>query len=80
MLNFAVHCSQGVSFLRSIELPSDSYDDAFICQLVDSCIEEIGRENVLQVITDSICLQAISAKMLATKRPIIFWTLRCKLH
>lgn len=41
MLNFAVHCSQGVSFLRSIELPPDRFDDAFICQLVDSCIEEI---------------------------------------
>lgn len=51
MLNFGVHCSQSMSFLCFIELPSDSFDEALIGQLVDSYIEEIGHENVAHVIT-----------------------------
>ncbi|XP_062205219.1 uncharacterized protein LOC133907228 [Phragmites australis] len=73
MLNLAVHCSQGVSFLRSVQLSSDICDDAFVCQLVDSCIEEVGQQNVVQVITNN-NLEMIAVKMLTAKRPNIFWT------
>jgi len=79
MLNLAVDCSHGVSFLRSIELPSDHYDQAFVCRLVDSCIEEIGEKNVVQVIGD-VGIEKTGAN-LPRKRPNIFWTLVCcKFH
>jgi len=52
MLNLAVHCSLGVCFLRSIQLPSGSCGQALLLQLVDSCIEEVGEKNVVQVITN----------------------------
>ncbi|RLN19311.1 hypothetical protein C2845_PM02G17820 [Panicum miliaceum] len=68
LLNLAVHCSQGVSFLRSIELPSGKYDEAFTCQLVDSCIEEVGEKNVVQIITNT------NSEMVVAKRPNLFWT------
>lgn len=69
MLNLAVHCLQGVSFLRSVLLSSDIYDEAFLCQLVDSCIEEVGEKNAVQVITNT-----HSTEMMVAKRPNIFWT------
>ncbi|CAD6342359.1 unnamed protein product [Miscanthus lutarioriparius] len=72
MLNLAVDCSHGVSFLRSIELPSGSYDQAFVCRLVDSCIEEIGEKNVVQFIGD-VGIEKTGAN-LPRKRPNIFWT------
>ena len=72
MLNLAVDCSHGVSFLRSIELPSGSYDQAFVCRLVDSCIEEIGEKNVVQVIGD-VGIEKTGAN-LPRKRLNIFWT------
>ena len=72
MLNLAVDCSHGVSFLRSIELPSGSYDQAFVCRLVDSCIEEIGEKNVVQVIGD-VGIEKTGAN-LPRKRPNVFWT------
>lgn len=72
-LNLAVHCSQGVSFLRSIRLPSDRDDESYVFELVDSCIEEIGENGVVQVITD-INPKMKSARMLTEKRPNIFWT------
>ncbi|CAL4932689.1 unnamed protein product [Urochloa decumbens] len=73
MLNLAVHCSQGVSFLRSILLPSDSKSDAYVFQLVDSCVEEVGEKNVVQVVTN-INSQLKEAKMFTAKRPNMFWT------
>ncbi|KAL6841160.1 hypothetical protein ACP4OV_029129 [Aristida adscensionis] len=74
-INLAVHCPQGVSFLRSIHLsPNDfNYNEERICQLVDSCIEMVGVENVVQVISD-IHPETMGAKMLTAKRPNIFWT------
>jgi hypothetical protein len=73
MLNLAVHCSQGVSFLRSILLPSDGKSEAYVFKLVDSCIEEVGEKNVVHVVTN-INSQQREAKMLTAKRPNIFWT------
>jgi len=73
VLNMAVHCSQGVSFLRSTLLPSDRDFESYIFELVDSCIEEVGENNVVQVVTD-IHSEMRSAKMLTDKRPNIFWT------
>ena len=73
ILNLAVHCSQGLSFLRSIRLPSDRDNESIVFELVDSCIEEIGENSVVQVITE-INPTMKSAKMLTKKRPNIFWT------
>ncbi|TVU07229.1 hypothetical protein EJB05_47274 [Eragrostis curvula] len=70
MLNLSVHCPQGLSFLRSVELDQDSYPEAYVYQLVDSCIEEVGDKNVVQIVT------GIHSEMesLNAKRPNIFWT------
>ncbi|CAN6294012.1 unnamed protein product [Urochloa humidicola] len=73
ILNLAVDCSLGVSFLRSVQLPSDSCDQTLVFQLIDSCIEEVGEKNVVQIVTD-IHSAMKSAKMLTAKRPNIFWT------
>lgn len=35
VLNLAVHCSQGVSFLRSIRLSSDGDDESYVFELID---------------------------------------------
>jgi hypothetical protein len=73
VLNLAVHCSQGVFFLRSVCLPSDGDDESHVVELVDSCIEEVGENSVVQVVTD-INSKMLSARMLIEKRPNIFWT------
>ena len=71
VLNMAVHCSQVVCFLRSVRLPSDRDFESSIFELVDSCIEEVGENNVVQVVTD-IRSEMRSAKILTEKRPNIF--------
>jgi hypothetical protein len=73
MLNLAVHCSQGVFFLRSVRVPSDGSYESYIAEQVDSCIEEVGVSSVVQVVTD-INSEMLSARMLIEKRPNIFWT------
>ncbi|KAL6642536.1 hypothetical protein ACP70R_020717 [Stipagrostis hirtigluma subsp. patula] len=74
ILNIGVHCSQGVSFLRSVHLPAnDNIDEAYVFRLIDSYIEEAGEKSVVHVVT-TINPQMMSANMLTAKRPKIFWT------
>ncbi|XP_015697145.1 uncharacterized protein LOC102715424 [Oryza brachyantha] len=67
------HSIIGLSFIRSIHLSSKASDDTYIFRLVDSCIEEIGEKNVVQVVSN-IESNNMVAKMLTAKRPNIFWT------
>jgi hypothetical protein len=73
VLNLAIHCSQGVFFLRSIRVPPVGDYESYIAEQVDSCIEEVGGNSVVQVVTD-INSEMLSARMLSEKRPNIFWT------
>lgn len=78
LMNLVVHCSQGLAFLRSIHLSSESHDDTYIFRLVDSCIEEVGEKNAVHVVTN-IEANNMVAKMFTAKRPNIFWT-QCAAH
>jgi hypothetical protein len=50
-----------------------------VFDLVDRCIQEIGEENVVQVVTDIASVNTAAASLLAAKRPSIFWT-GCATH
>ncbi|XP_039778171.1 uncharacterized protein LOC120645455 [Panicum virgatum] len=50
-----------------------------IGQLVDKAIEDIGPENVVQVVTDNASNNMGAKKLLLEKRPHIFWT-SCAAH
>ena len=46
---------------------------------MDRCIEDIGEENVVQVVTDNASVNVAAASLLAAKRPKIFWN-GCAAH
>jgi len=54
-------------------------NDKYIFDLVDRCIEDIGEENVVQVVTDNASVNVAAASLLAAKRPKIFWN-GCAAH
>ena len=54
-------------------------NDKYIFDLVDRCIEDIGEENVVQVVTDNASINVAAASLLAAKRPKIFWN-GCAAH
>ncbi|XP_021320513.1 uncharacterized protein LOC8057237 [Sorghum bicolor] len=63
----------------SNEMSGVSHTSEIIFELVDKAIEDIGPENVVQVVTDNASNNMGANKLLEEKRPHIFWT-SCAAH
>jgi len=79
IMNMCVNCSIGTTFLESKEASAESHTGEFIFQYVDSCIEKIGAEKVVQVVTDNASNNMAAKALLSVKRPNIFWS-SCATH
>ncbi|CAD6265827.1 unnamed protein product [Miscanthus lutarioriparius] len=65
--------------LLSKEMSHVSHTSEVIFDLVDKAIEEIGPDNVVQVVTDNASNNIGAKRLLEEKRPHIFWT-SCVAH
>lgn len=79
IMNICVNCKKGTSFLDAIDASADIHDAEFIFNLVDKYIDEVGEDNVVQVVTDNASANIAAATLLKDKRPGIFWT-PCAAH
>jgi hypothetical protein len=79
VMNLVVHSAHGVCFLDSVDCSAVKKDGKYVFDLVDRCIQEIGEENVVQVVTDNASVNTAAASLMAAKRPSIFWT-GCAAH
>ena len=52
-MNSVVHSAYGIYFLDSVDCSAEKKDGRYIFDLVDRCIEELGVQNVVQVVTDN---------------------------
>ncbi|KAA8528167.1 hypothetical protein F0562_035582 [Nyssa sinensis] len=74
LINFLVSCPRGIYFVRSVDA-TDIVDDATnLFKLLDKVVEEMGEENVVQVITENTPSYQAAGKMLEDKRKKLFWT------
>ncbi|XP_047049371.1 uncharacterized protein LOC124654408 [Lolium rigidum] len=78
-MNLVVHSAHGALFLNSIDCSAVKKDGRYIFELVDQCIEDIGAEKVIQVVTDNASVNIAAANLLKAKRPSIFWN-GCAAH
>ena len=53
LLQFSCDSPSGNAFLKSLDTSIVSKDSNKLFELLDSLVEEIGEENVVQVVTDS---------------------------
>ena len=53
IMNICTNCADGTSFISSKEMSHVSRTSEVIFDLVDKAIEEIGVDNVVQVVTDN---------------------------
>ena len=53
VMSLVVHSAHGVCFIDLVDCSGDRKYDKYIFDLVDKCIEDIGEENVVQVVTDN---------------------------
>ncbi|XP_050263870.1 uncharacterized protein LOC126708093 [Quercus robur] len=77
--NFLVNSPKGTVFLKSIDTSNISKNAENLFQLLDSLVQEIGEENVVQVVTDSASAYVSAGEKLMEKRRKIFWN-PCAAH
>ncbi|XP_042509285.1 uncharacterized protein LOC122084935 [Macadamia integrifolia] len=66
LINFLVNCPLGTYFMGSVDVSSESQYAAMLFQLLDSKIEEIGEDNVVQVVTDNAANYVAAGRMKKT--------------
>ncbi|XP_031127519.1 uncharacterized protein LOC116029610 [Ipomoea triloba] len=79
VMNLCVNSSLGTVFLSSKECSLDSHTSEYIYEFVEHGIQQVGAENVVQVVTDNASNNMGALKLLKEKRPTIFWT-SCATH
>jgi len=79
ILNFLVNNSKGTIFLKSIDASAISKTANKICKMLDDIVEEIGEENVVQIVTDNAANYKATDELLMKKRKTLYWT-PCATH
>jgi len=76
LISFLVDCPRGTIFLRSLDASDVVRDVDALFSLLSKVIEEVGVQNVVQVIThDPTCYMEAAGKKLVEKYRTIFWVL-----
>ncbi|CAD6242804.1 unnamed protein product [Miscanthus lutarioriparius] len=79
IMNLCTNCADGSGFVSSKEMSDVSHTSEVIFELVDKAIEDIGPDDMVQVVTDNASNNMGAKKLLLEKRPNIFWT-SCATH
>jgi len=79
ILNFLVNSPKGIVFLKSIDSSAISKIANKICKMLDDIVEEIGEENVVQIVTDNAANYKAVGELLMKKRKTLYWT-PCAAH
>jgi len=79
LINFLVHSGARTMFIKSIDASKFVKTGKKIFELFDAVVEEIGEENIVQVIADNGSNYVLAGKFLKEKRPKIYWT-PCAAH
>ncbi|XP_042416522.1 uncharacterized protein LOC122005528 [Zingiber officinale] len=78
LINIIAVCESGPMFLKAINCEGQYKDKIFISKLLINVINEVGHQNVVQVVTDNapVCKAGL---LVEAKYPHIFWT-PCVVH
>ncbi|KAG8085520.1 hypothetical protein GUJ93_ZPchr0010g9074 [Zizania palustris] len=79
LINFLVNSPEGTFFLESIDASSEQHDATMIANLLEKRVEEIGKDNVVQVVTDNGANYKAAGKLLMERIPTLFWS-PCAAH
>ncbi|KAH1064343.1 hypothetical protein J1N35_029330 [Gossypium stocksii] len=80
IINFLVYCSKGTVFWKSVDVLSvHSRDAKFYYSLLDSVVEKIGENYIVQIVTDNEAAMKAAGKKLMLKRKHLYWT-SCAAH
>ncbi|XP_061374524.1 uncharacterized protein LOC133316764 [Gastrolobium bilobum] len=79
IINFLVNNTMGTVFIKSIDASHMSKTAENLFQMIDDVIEEVGEDNVVQIVTDNAANYKRAGELLMQKRKRLFWT-PCAAH
>jgi hypothetical protein len=79
LINFLVNSPEGTYFLESVDASSEVHDAYMLADLLEKRIEEIGKDKVVQVVTDNGANYKAAGKLLMERIPSLFWS-PCAAH
>ena len=79
LINFLVNNLEGTYFLESVDASSEVHSANKLADLLEKKIEEIGKDKVVQVVTDNGANFKAAGKLLMERIPTIFWS-PCAAH
>ncbi|CAN7050566.1 unnamed protein product, partial [Brassica rapa subsp. trilocularis] len=79
IVNFLVNSPKGYVFIRSKEVSEVVKDATLLFKLLDDMVEEVGENNVVQVVTDNASNYVKAGRLLEAKHPHLFWN-PCAAH
>uniref|UniRef100_A0A1J3F2C9 BED-type domain-containing protein n=1 Tax=Noccaea caerulescens TaxID=107243 RepID=A0A1J3F2C9_NOCCA len=79
MISFLVSCPRGVYFHSSIDATDVTEDALSLFKYLDKLVEDIGEENVVQVVTQNTHICRSAGKLVEEKRKNLYWT-PCAMH
>jgi hypothetical protein len=74
LINFLVNSSEGTYFLESVDASSEVQNVAMLAGLLEERIERIGKDKVVQMITDNDANYKAASKLLMERIPTLFWS------
>nr|GME14779.1 uncharacterized protein LOC109154222 [Ipomoea batatas] len=78
-INVLVNCSLGSYFLESVAVSKDMVDANKMLELFGAFVDQVGKENVVQVISDNASENVRAGKDLMELYPTLYWT-PCAAH
>jgi hypothetical protein len=79
LINFLVNSPEGTYFLESVDASSEVQDAVMLAGLLEGRIESIGKDKVVQIITDNGGNYKVAGKLLMERIPTLFWS-PCAAH
>jgi hypothetical protein len=79
LINFLVNSPEGTFFLESVDASSKVHDAPMLADLLQQRIDLIGRDKVVQLVTDNGANYKAACKLLMERIPTLFWT-PCAAH
>jgi hypothetical protein len=72
LINFLVQCPRETMFIKSIDASTHNKDATLLCELLDGFIQEIGLQQVVQIITNNATNYVVVDKLLMGRHPTMF--------
>jgi hypothetical protein len=79
LINFLVNSPEGTYFLESVDASSEAHSATMLADLLEKRIDNIGRDKVVQVVTDNGANYKAAGKILMDRIPTLFWS-PCAAH